>query len=294
MRYQFHTVDVFAEHRFGGNPLAVFIDAQGLTVSQMQALAMEMNLSETTFVFPAEDPNCRARVRIFNRTQEMPFAGHPMIGTAFVLARLGHLKGGHATFEIPAGPTEVTIELDASGQPHGALVAAPQPLSLGMTISPATVAECLGLRPSDIRTSAHEPVVGSVGNTYVIAELCDGALARCAPNPSAFRAATLERPGLGGRFSVHAYVRNSDQINARMFAPLAGTWEDPATGSANAPLAGLLLSLDGGDRADFIIHQGFEMGRPSLLKATAWKDKGDIRASVAGKCIPVFAGEVEL
>ena len=281
-------------HRFGGNPLAVFVDAQGLTDAQMQALAAEMNLSETTFVLPSEEPGCHARVRIFNRTHEMPFAGHPMIGTAFVLARLGRLEGNQARFQIPAGPTEVTIELDASGQLYGAIVAAPQPLSLGMTIPSATVAECLGLKPGDVKIDAHEPVIASVGNTYVIAELHPGALARCVPNLAAFRAAVLERPGLSGRFSVHAYARNSDQIKARMFAPLAGTWEDPATGSANAPLAALLLSLDGGERASFTIHQGVEMGRPSYLKATAWIDKDGIRASVAGKCIPVFSGEVEL
>jgi trans-2,3-dihydro-3-hydroxyanthranilate isomerase len=281
-------------HRFGGNPLAVFVDAQGLTDAQMQALAAEMNLSETTFVLPSEDPGCHARVRIFNRTHEMPFAGHPMIGTAFVLARLGRLDGNQVRFQIPAGPTEVTIELDASGQVYGALVAAPQPLSLGMTIPPATVADCLGLKASDIRCVAHEPLIASVGNTYVIAELHPGALARCVPNLAGFRTAVLERPGLSGRFSVHAYVRKSDQIKARMFAPLAGTWEDPATGSANAPLAALLLTLDGGEQANFTIRQGFKMGRPSFLKAAAWIDKDGVRASVAGKCVSVFSGEVQL
>lgn len=294
MRYRFHTVDVFAMHRFGGNPLAVFIDAQGLSEAQMQALAAEMNLSETTFVVPSEDPSCHARVRIYNRTHEMPFAGHPMIGTAFVLARLGRFEGNQVRFEIPAGPTEVTIELDSSGRIYGAMVAAPQPLSLGMAIPPATVAECLGLDPGDILTAAHEPVIASVGNTYVLAQLRASALARCMPNLAAFRTAVLERPGLGGRFSIHAYSRSSDQLKARMFAPLAGTWEDPATGSANAPLAALLLSLDGAERADFTIRQGVEMGRPSFLKAAAWIDKEGIRASVAGKCIPVFSGEVAL
>jgi trans-2,3-dihydro-3-hydroxyanthranilate isomerase len=141
---------------------------------------------------------------------------------------------------------------------------------------------------------AHEPVIASVGNTYAIAELRKSALARCVPNLVAFRTAVLERPGLDGRFSVHAYARSADQIRARMFAPLAGTWEDPATGSANAPLAALLLSLDGGKQANFTIRQGFEMGRPSFLKAAAWTAEDGIRASIAGKCIPVFSGEVAL
>lgn len=294
MRFAFETVDVFAMHRFGGNPLAVFPSAKGLSDAEMQALAMELNLSETTFVLPSERADCLARVRIFNRTHEMPFAGHPMIGTAFVLSRLGLISGDEVRLDIPAGPTDIAIQFDGHARPYGARVTAPQPLSEGQKIPPATIADCLGLAPSDILTGTHQPVIASVGNTYVIAELRKGALRRCIPNLAAFRQAVLERPALNGRFSIHVYSRSGDQIRARMFAPLAGTWEDPATGSANAPLAALLLSRSNNETADFTVRQGFEMGRPSYLKVSAWRESNRIRASVAGKCVPIFSGEVAL
>src|SRR6478752_8366009 len=127
--YPFETVDVFTDRRFGGNPLAVFTDATGMSDAQMQSLAAEMNLSETTFVLPPADPAHTARVRIFNRTAEMPFAGHPSVGTGYVLAPRG--AGGVLTLEVPAGIVEVNIERDAQQAPIGAVIAAPQPLSLG-------------------------------------------------------------------------------------------------------------------------------------------------------------------
>src|SRR5499433_1847711 len=130
--YAFVTVDVFTDRRFGGNPLAVFPDARGLSDGQMQSLAAEFNLSETTFVLPPQDPANTARVRIFNRTSEMPFAGHPNVGTAYVLAREGRDKNGVLRFEEIAGLVEIKIERDGAGAPTGATFASPQPLSLGL------------------------------------------------------------------------------------------------------------------------------------------------------------------
>jgi trans-2,3-dihydro-3-hydroxyanthranilate isomerase len=290
-RFAFVTVDVFTEERFGGNPLAVFPDAQGLADREMQALAAEFNLSETTFVLPPADLANTACVRIFNRTYEMPFAGHPNVGTAYVLAQQGQGKDGVLRFEEIAGIVEVTVERDAAGTVIGTTIAAPQPLSLGPELPAATVAACAGLMPADIVTAAHPPVAASVGNPFVIAQVTVAALARATPSIEAFRAALAERPDFGKRLSVYLYATDSARLRARMFAPLSGTWEDPATGSAATPLAALLLKLSGKETGRYDIVQGVEMGRPSLLRTTARRAADGVHATVGGSCVPVLRGE---
>ena len=292
--YEFETVDVFTDRRFGGNPLAVFLDARGLTSAEMQALAAEFNLSETTFVLPPEDGTNTARVRIFNRTAEMPFAGHPSIGTGYVLAKQGRARDGILTLEVPAGVVRVEIEADGDGRPIGGLITAPQPLTISDTVPAATIAACLGLAIDDVVISVHQPVIASVGNLFVIAQVTDEALSRCLPNVAAFRTAQDAHPSMDGRFSLHVYAGQGGGLRARMFAPLAGTWEDPATGSANAPLGALLLSLGSADFAEFEIRQGVEMGRPSLLIVTARRSADGIRATVAGRCVPVLVGQAQV
>lgn len=295
-------MDVFTDRRFGGNQLAVFPDARGLSDAEMQSLATEFNLSETTFVLPPDDPAHTARVRIFNRAAEMPFAGHPNVGTGYVLAQDGRDHEGVLWFEELAGLVEVRIDRTDDGIPIGATIAAPQALSLGMEIPVEVVAACAGLAPSDVIVSAHRPVWASVGNSYIIAEVAGAALTRATPDLSHFRQAASERPTLKGRFSLHLYARNDGfdgtrdegRIRARMFAPLAGTLEDPATGSANAPLAALLLSLTSDQNCSFEVVQGVEMGRPSLLHVTAHRASDGIRATVAGTCVPVLRGEALL
>ena len=293
-RLPFFTADVFTDTRFGGNPLAVVMGGGALDSATMQAVAAEFNLSETTFVLPPADPANTARIRIFNRTAEMAFAGHPMVGTAFVLARQ---QPGltDAMFEIPAGIVRVSIERDAAGAPVAATIAAPQPLTIGETIAGDVVAQALGLEAGDVITEAHPPIVASNGNPYVIAELTSDALARCTPDLAAFRAALAAHPHLGNRFSVHVYCKQGRTLRARMFAPLAGTWEDPATGSANAPLACLLLSLEpDSSEARFQIHQGIEMGRPSLLHVEARRAPEGIVATLRGDCVAVMEGEISV
>lgn len=292
--FEFETVDVFTDEKFGGNPLAVFAQASGLSDRQMQLLAAEFNLSETAFVLPPRDPLNTARVRIFNRTAEMAFAGHPSIGTAFVLARHGRAPDGRLTLEVPAGIVPVTIQRDGEGSPIGGRIEAPQPLAIGENISAEIVAQCIGISVADVVTTTHEPIIASVGTPYVIAKLKAGALRRCEPNIAAFRSASAAYPAMEGRFSLHVYVRQDEILRARMFAPLAGTWEDPATGSANAPLVGLLLSLSSRVQLRLEVHQGVEMGRASLLFVEARRSAGEIRATVAGGCVPVFRGSVEL
>ncbi|MBM1174890.1 PhzF family phenazine biosynthesis protein [Microvirga arabica] len=293
-RFPYETVDVFTERPFGGNPLAVFTDARGLSDTQMQALAAEMNYSETTFVLPADDPANDARVRIFHRTAEMPFAGHPNVGTAYVLARHGRDRGGVLRFEQKAGLVEIAVERDAAGTVTGAVIAAPQPLSLGMELPVDEIAACVGLSVTDLVTLAHKPVHASVGVKFVLAQVEPESLAGATPDLTAFRKLVRQHGELAGRLSLFLYTRDGDRIRARMFAPLAGTWEDPATGSASATLGALLLSLDGGDKAAFTITQGVEMGRSSLLKVMSWRAEDGCHSRVGGSCTPMFRGEALL
>src|SRR5690348_1452383 len=169
--FSFVTVDVFTDRRFGGNPLAVFPDARGLSDQQMQSLAAEFNYSEATFVLPPADPANTARVRIFNRTAEMPFAGHPNVGTGYVLANLGRDIGGVLRFEEIAGRVEVRASRDASGAVTGAEIDAPRPLVLGPELTAAQVAACVGIAAADVVTDRHRPVQASVGVDFFFAEV---------------------------------------------------------------------------------------------------------------------------
>jgi len=193
MKWRYVTVDVFTGQQFGGNPLAVFTDAGGLTDAQMQSLAFELNLSETTFVLPPVDPAKSARVRIFNRTAEMAFAGHPSIGTAYVLACANHPHGDRLKLEVPAGIVDVEIER-TDGVPVGGKIIAPQALSLGRTFPRKIIAACLGITSDDIITATHAPMLASVGNPYIIAELIPQALERCSPDLNGSKPPTTAAP----------------------------------------------------------------------------------------------------
>ena len=292
--YPYETVDVFTDRRFGGNQLAVFTDARGMSDAEMQALAAEMNYSETTFVLPPSDPANTARVRIFHRTAEMPFAGHPNVGTACVLAAHGRDRDGLLLFEEMAGLVEVKVTRDGEGRVTGATIAAPQPLSLGLTLPVDAIAACVGLAPEDIVVGRHQPQQATVGVKFVLVEIKSEALARAAPDVNAYRRLAQANPVLEGRLSLFFYAWDGDNARARMFAPLAGTWEDPATGSASATLAALTLSLGSEEAVAFEITQGVEMGRPSLLHVAARRVDGEIRATVGGGCVPVLRGEATL
>jgi trans-2,3-dihydro-3-hydroxyanthranilate isomerase len=285
-RFAFVTVDVFTERRFGGNQLAVFPDARGISDAEMQSLAAEFNLSETTFVLPPADPANTARVRIFNRRAEMPFAGHPNVGTGWVLRD----RGPRLRFEEIAGLVEIEIERDI------VTIAAPQPLSLGQEMPADLVARCVGIAASDVLTTAHQPVLASVGNGFVLAEVRGEALTKAVPDPARFRDAWPAFPHLGpNRLPIYLYARDGEtKVRTRMFSPLSGTTEDAATGSAATPLAALLLSLTKDTERRYEITQGVEMGRPSRLLCSAWRAADGIRAKVGGACVPVLEGEISL
>ena len=285
--FAFVTVDVFTKQRFGGNPLAVFPDAEGLTDGEMQALAGELNLSETAFVLPPGDPSSTARVRIFTPQHEVPFAGHPNVGTGWVLARQGRDRDGVLLFDEAAGL--VRVEVERSGEAIvGARVAAPQPLRVESGPAPSAAAACAGLNAADV-VEAHPPLLAGVGLAFLIVAVTPEALARATPDIAAFRALS----GSDQR-SIYIYAREGGRVRARMFAPLAGIPEDPATGSAGAALAALLLRHDGGDALDVTITQGVEMGRPSEIRVGARREADGIRAWVGGSCVPVLDGTVSL
>jgi trans-2,3-dihydro-3-hydroxyanthranilate isomerase len=288
-RYSFVTVDVFTTQRFGGNPLAVFPRAHGLSEAQMQALAREFNLSETTFVLPPEDPANTARVRIFTPAREMPFAGHPNVGTGWVLAREGRATSNRMRFEEISGLVEIVVEGDQ------VTIAAPQPLSFGAAVDPSLVAACIGCDVAKVLTGAHAPMLASTGNPFFFAEVAPDALTHASPDIAAFRAAAAAVPDApAGRFALHIYARAGETIRTRMFAPPLGVLEDPATGSANVTLGALLLHLSGEAHARYVMTQGAEMGRPSTLHVAAQRGADGIRATVGGACVPVLRGEVEL
>lgn len=292
--FPYVTLDVFTATRFGGNPLAVFTAAEGLSDAEMQSLAAEMNYSETTFVLPPSDPANTARVRIFHRTAEMPFAGHPNVGTGYVFAGLRPEAGDVLRFEEIAGLVEIRIERDAEGRATGAEIDAPQPLQVLGTLPVEAIAPCIGLTAEDLVTTTHTPTRASVGVDFTLVEVTADALPRALPDIAVYRRVAEEHLGAGDRLSIFLYARGGNRIRARMFSPLSGTWEDPATGSANATLAALLLSILGGDEARFEVTQGVEMGRPSNLSLRAWRTADGIRASVGGSCVPVLRGEATL
>ncbi len=301
MKIAFQTVDVFTDTRFGGNPLAVIPDATGLDTAQMQAIAAEFNLSETTFVLPPRDPAHTAHVRIFTPRAELPFAGHPNVGTAFALARAGTchgraIAGDRLAFEEIAG----LVPLDL-GRENGAVVsarlAAPRPLALGDTLDPATVAAMVGLEPADIVTARHPPVIASCGNDFLYVELASrAALARAAVRTDRL----AEHLPMVRAVGVHLYVPVEEDglaIQSRMFAPLHGVPEDPATGSANVTLIGLLAHVRPERDLDLslVIGQGFDMGRPSRLEASAEKKEGRVLVTrIGGRCVPVLSGTIDL
>jgi trans-2,3-dihydro-3-hydroxyanthranilate isomerase len=301
MRLQFETVDVFTQHRFSGNPLAVVLNAQGLSTEQMQAIAGEFNLAETTFVLPPKDSAHTAEVRIFTPRAEMPFAGHPNIGTAFVLARAGTSYGrtipqDRVIFEEKAGLVPISLLKDGTSI-VGARLASPQPLTVGDEVPIDAVASACGIAADDIETRNHAPCIASCGVGFILAEIKTRiALASAMPHIDVFRRDIANRGTTG--ILIYTEVDDHDiNIRARMFAPLKGIPEDPATGSANVALIGLLAKLkpEPDLHLSKTIAQGVEMGRPSLLEAEAEKRGGVVTATfIGGRCVPVMSGTIDL
>ncbi|MGF1625866.1 MAG: PhzF family phenazine biosynthesis protein [Alphaproteobacteria bacterium] len=301
MPYAYLTVDVFTDAAFGGNPLAVVTDARGLSDARMQQVAAEFGYSETTFLLPPVDPAHTAHVRIFTPTREVPFAGHPNVGTGLVVAWQGSCferpVTDMLTFEEGAGLVPVAIGRDARGRPDRATLTAPQRLSIGPEAEVAAVAACCSLDTRQIDVGAHPPTAASVGLAFVIARVADrAALTAAKPDIAAFTRHAPAMPAPDILLYTGGDGREAD-VHARMFAPLDGVIEDPATGSANAALVGLLAQLD--PRSDCALSlrivQGEDMGRPSLLQASARKVFGTVEEIlVGGGAVQMMSGTLHL
>jgi trans-2,3-dihydro-3-hydroxyanthranilate isomerase len=305
--YPYVTLDVFTTTRFGGNPLAVVLDGRGLDDATMLAIAREFNYSETTFVLPPADADNTAQVRIFTPGGEVPFAGHPNVGTAWALAQEGTLfgrtLGDEVRFEEGAGLVPVTI-LRAGGAMVGTRLQAPRAPEIGPAFDPALVAPAAGLAVADIATAAHPPVSASVGLGFVCVEVATlAALGRARGDEAALeRLAIASGAEPGHLFMLYLYTRDTGEegrLHARMFAAQIGVDEDPATGSAAGALGGLLATLAARAGAPdgtlaWRIDQGVEMGRPSRIDVAADIAGGAVtRVTVAGSCVPVMRGVLE-
>lgn len=271
--------DVFTDTPFGGNQLAVFPDASDLPEEALQHIAAEFNFSEVTFVYPPQDPANTAKVRIFSPTLEIPFAGHPTIGTAVALSDLGH--GPDMVLELGIGP------LDCRAENGSAWFTTHQTLEILDQPSVALVARALGISADAILTTTHPPVMATLGLAFTITELdCRDTLAAIGPDVSAIREGAEKHPA-GLDFAQFAYAREGDVVHARMFAPLDNIPEDPATGSACATLGALLARL-GGQDVTLRIHQGDDMGRPSVIGVAT---EGDA-VTVSGEAVQVMKGQL--
>lgn len=271
--------DVFTEHAFGGNQLAVFPDARGIPESKLQSIAAEFNFSEVTFVYPPVDARHSAKVRIFTPTSEVDFAGHPVIGTVIALADLGY--SAPMTLELGIGP--MPCELNEGVASFTTSV----PIELYARPDIALIARALGLSEAAIKTDIHPPQQASLGLPFVLVELCSREhLAAIATDVAAFRDGFARYP-TSLDFAIFAYVRDGDKISSRMFAPLDNIPEDPATGSASATLAALLTQIHAApQQLDF--HQGEDMGRSSFISAVTTQDTMSV--TVSGKAVKVMEG----
>ncbi|WLS79044.1 PhzF family phenazine biosynthesis protein [Erwinia pyri] len=297
MKRRYVIADVFTDKPFSGNPVAVVLDAEGLTTEQMQLLAVEFGYSETTFVLPPEDSSNTAQLRIFTPSREIPFAGHPNVGIAFVLANQAIRNGGPLPetllFEEAAGLVPVRL-IKENEAVTGAELLVPEVLSCRSEVCPEKVAACLSLEASDVRTEIHMPLVASVGLPFLIVELATrDVLRRCIPNLQGFRAVLP----LDGEVSVYAYTLETApeeqcDLHARMFTPRMS--EDPATGSATAAVTALLAKLRNEKVLTLRISQGVDMGRASILYSRCDGTSEIPSVRVGGKTVIVMEGAFNL
>jgi trans-2,3-dihydro-3-hydroxyanthranilate isomerase len=305
MQLAYHVLDVFTDTRFGGNPLAVVLDADGLDAHLMQTVARELNLSETVFVLKPQNPAHTAHVRIFTPASELPFAGHPTVGTSALLAEI------RAGTRAAAAPGDALIVLEQAigivrtgvrlrpGAPPYAEFAAPRlPADAGSLAPPERLAAALGLIPAEIGFENHRPTKYAAGNTFAfvpVASLAAMAKARVA---QPHWQATLTGQGLAGAFLYcRQCVHTTSHFHARAFAPDLGIAEDPATGSAVVAFAGVVQHFDrlpdGQHRR--LVEQGYEMGRPSLITLAMEVDRAKLAAvRIGGHAVRVAEGRIEV
>jgi trans-2,3-dihydro-3-hydroxyanthranilate isomerase len=295
----FYTADVFTDTLFGGNQLGILPDARGLTTEQMHAIAREFNYSESTFVFPPDDPKHTRRVRIFTPGGELPFAGHPTVGTAHVLAAIGEipLTGPETRIVLEEGVGPVPVVIRArDGKPDFAqLSVAMLPVTSEPPVSREALASTLSLEPSDLLDGDYSPQTVSCGLPFLLVPLRDRrAVARSRLRIDPWEKTLKDTPSAMIMVFAADAERPGSDVRARMYGPSVGVGEDPATGSACACLAGYLAMRTPRDGTlRWVVEQGFEMGRPSILHIEADKQNGAITGvRVGGQTVLVFKGEL--
>ncbi|HKV99468.1 MAG TPA: PhzF family phenazine biosynthesis protein [Vicinamibacterales bacterium] len=297
MTRRFATLDVFTDKALTGNPLAVVLEPDGLDTPAMQAIAREFNLSETVFVCPPAQQTSRAQLRIFTPARELPFAGHPTVGTAVLLGLLD--GGGERTFALEEKIGLVSCRVRSTGTKRGRASFDLPRLPAREADGPAlqAMARALGLTPTDLSVDGESAARWSAGNAFTCVPVRDlDAIARCRVDLAAFDAA-FGGSGSGAAFLFCRETRESTSaFHARMFAPTFGVLEDPATGSAVAAFAGYVAASGqyGDGTHEIRIEQGYEMGRPSLLELTIEISAGKLtHASIAGSAVVVTEGTID-
>lgn len=301
MQRRFATLDVFTSRRFTGNPLAVVRDAEGLDAAAMQTIAREFNLPETVFLLPAEAPDHAARLRIFTPATELPFAGHPTVGAAVLLA-LDEDAPRELVLGKEIGPVNCTAEPLGIGHGRARFVLPRLPQHVGEAAEASAVAAALGLALDDLGCEDFEPGRWSAGNPFAMIPVRGlDAIGRSRCDAQHWEAAF----GATGPRAAFIYCRETVEaghhFHARMFAPHMGIAEDPATGSAVAALAGVIArhGVRGEERLgdgehEFTVEQGYEMGRPSLLHLSLTIDGGALAAAaIGGEAVLVAEGTME-
>jgi trans-2,3-dihydro-3-hydroxyanthranilate isomerase len=300
-KLRYHIVDVFTDRAFGGNPLAVFTNGRGIQPELMQSIAKELNLSETTFVLPPENSENDYRVRIFTPGAELPMAGHPTVGTSFILARehMIELKADETTIRLEEGVGLIPVSINfKDGAPD--LIWMQQPLPrFGPRFEDAgKIAEMLSIAPEAIETRWPLEVV-SCGVPFLFVPLKNLEAIRAIR----FRLDVWERALRDfGITEVFVFTTETElegsSVHSRMFAPALGVSEDPATGGASGPLGCYLVRHEAfpvTERAEFTSEQGIEMGRPSIIKIIIEQEAGEIsRVRIGGRCRFMGEGYLEV
>ena len=283
----YRVVDVFAEQAFAGNPLAVVLDGDDLSTEQMQAIAKEFNLSETTFPLPPSADDADYLLRIFTPTAELPFAGHPSVGSAWLLRSLGRLSPARVIQECGAGLLPIEVDDD------GALLTGGAP-TVSDAVDPAPVCAAVGL--SDADRAGSDVRWAGCGLQWAFLHVRDDAVARTRPDLRLLE--DLIESSDGQRAGVAVLSWSDGRAHARVFAGGLGVPEDPATGSAALGLGVWLVAsglLPGDGESPYVIEQGLEMGRPSRLAGTVRAEGGRaVECRVAGKVVPVAEGRIRI
>ena len=298
MRRRFVTLDVFTSRRFAGNPLAVVLEAEGLSGDAMQTIAREFNLSETVFVLPPENAAHRAKLRIFTPGAELPFAGHPTVGTAVLLGRID-AKGGSKdmVLEESVGPVRCRVEPAEVDSGRASFDLPRLPEHRGEAGDAVDIAAALTLEPDDLGCEDFEPGKWAAGVPFAMIPVRGlDAIGRSRSNLAVWDTAFGTPRPTGPFLFCRETVEAGHAFHARMFAPHMGITEDPATGSAAAAFAGLIAqheNLADGSH-EFTIEQGYEMGRPSQIRLTLTIQRGALAgATIGGDAVVVSEGTIE-